>query len=221
MSDGLLQVLAEGQQLRRGQAPVFLAVVAVHVVAGWALLSVDMVRDAVVDVVPAMVVTMLDTQLQPESYTPPPPASLPLQLTPLTALLPIQEQAAIPLAPIDAARYQPVETATITNGEATERLRESASLPRIIPASAVEYLVSPRPVYPLYSRRAREIGVVLLRVLINDKGLPAQVEVEKSSGYSRLDEAAVVAMRGARFKPYTERGVALAVWAPAPIVFEL
>ena len=63
--------------------------------------------------------------------------------------------------------------------------------------------------------------MVLLRVLINDKGLPAQVEVEKSSGYSRLDEAAVVAMRGARFKPYTESGVALAVWAPAPIVFEL
>ena len=217
----MLQVLGEGQQLRRGQAPAFLAVVAVHVVAGWALLSVDTVRNALEEVVPAMVVTMLDTQPQPDAYTPPLPASPPLQLTPLPAFLPIKEQAAMPLAPTDAPRPQPVETAVITNVEAPERLREPTSSPKTIPESAVEYIVSPRPVYPLYSRRTREIGVVLLRVLINDKGLPAQVEIEKSSGYGRLDEAAVVAMRGARFRPYTENGVALAVWAPAPIVFEL
>ena len=221
MSTGLAEVLAEGRQLRHGQAPAFLAVVAVHAVVAWALLSVDAVRTALVDVVPAMVVTMLDARPEPETYTPPPPASLPVQLTPLPVLMPVAVQADAPLPATEAPRPQPAAVAVVTPTELPDRPREPASPPKSIPASAVEYVVSPKPVYPLYSRRSRETGVVMLRVLIDERGLPAQVHVEKSSGYGRLDEAAVAAMRGARFKPYSENGVPLPVWAPAPIVFEL
>lgn len=220
MSAGVEAVLAEGRKARRNQAPAFLAVMAVHVAVGWALLSVDAVRNALIEAVP-MVVTLIDSRPDPDPYTPPPPASPQLQLTPLSIITPILEQAEVPLAPSETIRSQPAETAAITEVDAVARPRAPSSPPKTIPASSVEYSVSPRPVYPLYSRRARETGVVLLRVLINEKGLPARVEIEQSSGFGRLDEAALLAMKGARFKPYAENGVALAVWAPAPIIFEL
>ena len=221
MSAGLAEVLAEGRQLRRGQAPAFLSVVAVHVLAAWMLYSVDAVRTALVDVVPSMVVTMLDARTEPDTFTPPAPASMPVQLTPLPALAPIDVQTDVPLPATEAPRPQPAAVAVVVPNELTEPARVPVPPPKTIPASAVEYVVSPRPVYPLYSRRSKETGVVMLRVLIDEKGMPAQVSIEQSSGFGRLDEAALTAMQAARFKPYTENGMALAVWAPAPIIFEL
>jgi protein TonB len=47
------------------------------------------------------------------------------------------------------------------------------------------------------------------------------VLVSRSSGSSRLDNAALTAVRAARFKPYTENGVPLVVWTTVPIQFEL
>jgi protein TonB len=220
MSGGLADVLTEGRQLRRDRAPALFAVVMVHVVAGWALLSVDTVRNALVAAVP-LVVTLIDSRPDPDPYAPPPLSTPQLQLAPLSIVTPVLEQSDVLLAPSEPIRAQPVESEAITDVEAVARPPVVASTPKAIPASAVEYIVSPRPMYPLYSRRARETGTVLLRVLINEKGMPAHVEIQQSSGYGRLDEAAVVAMRGARFKPYSENGVALSVWAPAPIVFEL
>ena len=170
---------------------------------------------------PAMVVTLLDSQPEPDTYTPPPPSSMAVQLTPLPDLVPVEVQTEVPLPATEAPRPQTVAVAVVAPSELPEPARVPVSLPRTIPASAVEYVVSPRPVYPLYSRRSGETGVVMLRVLIDEQGRPAQVRIEQSSGYGRLDAAAVAAMRAARFKPYTENGIALAVWAPAPIIFEL
>ena len=49
--------------------------------------------------------------------------------------------------------------------------------------------------------------------------LPVQVSVYRSSGYARLDEQAVSAMRQARFVPYTEDGRAIEVEALAPVEY--
>ena len=43
------------------------------------------------------------------------------------------------------------------------------------------------------------------------QGLPLQVALSRSSGYSRLDEQALWAMRQARFRPYTEDGRAIEI----------
>ena len=48
----------------------------------------------------------------------------------------------------------------------------------------VEYVRAPAPVYPTESNRKRERGIVLLRVLVDSRGLPAQIQLERSSGYS-------------------------------------
>ncbi|WP_335340169.1 energy transducer TonB [Collimonas arenae] len=75
--------------------------------------------------------------------------------------------------------------------------------------------------YPAVSKRMGEEGKSVIRVLINDKGRAERVEIQKSSGSSRLDEAAKQAVMRALFKPYTEDGKAMPVFAIVPINFQL
>ena len=93
--------------------------------------------------------------------------------------------------------------------------------PKLIPASAVQYLDPPQLVYPRLSRRNGESGRVGVRVYIDAGGLPAMVQISQSSGHVRLDDAAVDAVRQARFKPYTEHGQPTAGWAAISLEFEL
>jgi protein TonB len=60
-----------------------------------------------------------------------------------------------------------------------------------------------------------------VRVFIDEQGLPRDVQVSQSTGFARLDEAAVTAVRKTRFKPCIENGVAVSGWALIPIEFEL
>ena len=73
-------------------------------------------------------------------------------------------------------------------------------------AQDISYLRKPAPLYPPAAQRARESGTVLLRVVVDTQGRPAEVTVARSSGYRRLDEAAMRAVREARFRPYIEDG---------------
>lgn len=93
--------------------------------------------------------------------------------------------------------------------------------PKILPASAVQYLEPPAPVYPRAAQRRGESGRVLLRVFIDTAGVPRQIDVDQSSGFARLDEAATAAVRRARFKPYIDGGRPIAGWAFVPIEFQL
>lgn len=95
-----------------------------------------------------------------------------------------------------------------------------ASGPRTV-SSGVEYIHAPQPVYPLLSRRIGEQGRVILRILVNEKGLPDQVLVQTSSGSARLDEAGRQAALRALFKPYMEDGRAVAVFVIVPLNFQL
>jgi protein TonB len=85
----------------------------------------------------------------------------------------------------------------------------------------VQYLQPPVLAYPRLSLRNRESGRVMVHVYIDVTGVPHEVQVSASSGHVRLDEAAVQAVRKARFKPYTEGGVPTAGWAFIPLNFEL
>lgn len=93
--------------------------------------------------------------------------------------------------------------------------------PRQMPASAVAYLVPPPIEVPLASRRLGEQGTVWLRVLVGADGAPRQVTVQKSSGFARLDEQALSAMRKARFKPQVDNGVAVEWIVVAPLQYEI
>ncbi len=93
--------------------------------------------------------------------------------------------------------------------------------PRTVSASQLGYRVPPNPIYPARSRRAGEQGSVVVRVLIDVTGRPAQVSLQTSSGHPALDESALSAVRAAQFRPYAEGGLPQAVWVLVPINFVL
>jgi protein TonB len=85
----------------------------------------------------------------------------------------------------------------------------------------VEYLREPTPRYPSQSRRLREEGVVVLRVVIDERGQACEIAVESSSGYERLDRAAREAVASAAFRPYVEDGAPRRAQVLIPIEFFL
>lgn len=128
-----------------------------------------------------------------------------------------------PTAPLPPGR-SPASTAQAPQpGEPPQPLATSqpSQEPATVPATAVRYLKPPAPVYPAFSRRAGESGRVLIRVLIDETGSPRTLELQQSSGYARLDDSALAAVRATRFKPYTEDGTPRPVWVLIPIVFDL
>ena len=62
---------------------------------------------------------------------------------------------------------------------------------------------------------------MIVRVLISPEGRVMDASVQRSSGHQRLDDAALKAVRAARFKPYTENGHAYRAMADIPFDFVL
>lgn len=77
------------------------------------------------------------------------------------------------------------------------------------------------PRYPKESRRLREQGVVLLRLLLGTDGRVADISVAKSSGHPRLDQAALSAVRRWRWSPAIRGGVAVQIKGLVEIPFIL
>jgi protein TonB len=94
--------------------------------------------------------------------------------------------------------------------------------PRIVlPSASAAYLNNPPPAYPALSRRLGEQGRVLLRVRIEPDGTASAAEIRTSSGYERLDQAALQAVLSWRYVPGKRNGVPEAMWFLIPIQFEL
>ncbi len=66
-----------------------------------------------------------------------------------------------------------------------------------------------------------EQGKVLLRVLVDENGLPQQIEIKQSSGFDRLDKAALASVQRWRFVPGKRNGVPEAMWNIVPVNFVL
>jgi len=77
------------------------------------------------------------------------------------------------------------------------------------------------PMYPSSARRSGEAGSVQLRILVNERGVPGEIQVIKSSGYSRLDAAAIDAVRRWRFVAATNGSQAISAWTQLAITFRL
>lgn len=79
----------------------------------------------------------------------------------------------------------------------------------------------PQPQYPPQARRNGEIGVVMIRFLIDVDGRAVDSAVERSSGFPALDEAARAALTLCRFKPGSVDGVPERSWARLRYVWKL
>lgn len=77
------------------------------------------------------------------------------------------------------------------------------------------------PAYPPMSRRLGEMGKVVLRVTLDAQGRVARATINQSSGFSRLDEAALAAVREWRCTPAQRNGQAVEATALQPFNFVL
>lgn len=76
-----------------------------------------------------------------------------------------------------------------------------------------------KPDYPDLSERRGETGTASVRFVIGVTGAIESVELAKSSGYARLDNAALAAVRASSCQPYLENGVPVRAANTQPFAF--
>jgi protein TonB len=121
-----------------------------------------------------------------------------------------------PLGDSSAATAITVQESALAAAPSSE---SPASPPALV--SQVDYIRAPAPQYPHLSRRLREQGLVVLKVLVDERGRAREIAIHRSSGFARLDAAACEAVSHAEFKPYTQSGAARATLVLVPIEFTL
>jgi periplasmic protein TonB len=144
---------------------------------------------------------------------PPPPIPMDITFAP-----PSVDQPVVIFAETDAAAAQDAfipdaEPSTTESREESRQISPPASNP-------LQPLTS--PLYPPISQRLNEEGRVILEVYVLDNGRVADATVLKSSGYARLDQAALEEVkRGWRLLPGTEDGKPTAMWVRLAVRFRL
>lgn len=76
--------------------------------------------------------------------------------------------------------------------------------------------------YPSIALRQHMEGTVILKVLVDENGVPQDVIVEQSSGHPLLDRSArEQVLRGWRFQPASVGGKNVRAWARIPVTFNV
>jgi protein TonB len=83
------------------------------------------------------------------------------------------------------------------------------------------YFRNPPPRYPEAARRAKQEGLVLLRVAVDASGKVSSVSLLNSSGFPLLDAAAQQGVSDWRFKPAQVAGIGIASNVNVPVQFRL
>ncbi|MDR2014797.1 MAG: TonB family protein [Azoarcus sp.] len=112
-------------------------------------------------------------------------------------------------------------TAAMADGVAGGRREEGRNEDYVGPDFNVSYFSNPEPEYPSLSLRLREQGLVKLRVHVTVEGRAGEVALHTSSGFERLDKAALDAVRRWKFRPARRAGTPVAGWVLVPVRFEL
>lgn len=119
---------------------------------------------------------------------------------------------------IAAPEAEPAVNATTEPSNISTKPAAQTIAPPVADASAAQ---NRAPVYPLLSRKKKEQGTVLLKLLVKADGTVGSISVQHSSGYPRLDQAALNAVKSWRFVPATQQGQALDYWYEMPMTFAL
>jgi protein TonB len=93
--------------------------------------------------------------------------------------------------------------------------------PVVPPRADAAHLINPAPAYPAISRRLGEQGQVQLDVYILTDGSVGEIKLKRSSGFPRLDQAALDAVRHWRYQPARRGHEAIAFWYVQPLIFSL
>ncbi|WP_244898412.1 energy transducer TonB [Rhodoferax saidenbachensis] len=217
---------------------IAVSVVLLHIGALWALQS-GLLRRVVEIVVPAEI--LVEMMAPPAAEAPPAvvqpkPAPKPLptqqptpkapapQAAPLPTPMALPETAAAP-APSAIAPASVAPAAASANANASAGTAPSANAQPIakleLPSSDADYLNNPKPPYPPLSKRLGEQGKVVVRTLIGADGIAKEASIKQSSGFDRLDQAALATALKWRYVPGKRAGVPEAMWFNVPFTFVL
>ena len=208
-----------------GRLATVMFVAASHIgLFGWFWLQSD--PPVVTSIGSTMMVSFVTQPPAQVAQPAPPPPPVPAKIAPTRS------------APSLIATPNPTSASAITS--APEELPPEpapAAMPVALPASApmmnaepavvppdyrVAYLNNPGPRYPVASRRRREQGIVMLKVRVSPAGEPEQVQVDQSSGFAELDQAAAsVVKQRCRFAPARQGDRPVAAWVAVPMQFSL
>ncbi|WP_353400419.1 energy transducer TonB [Hydrogenophaga sp. 5NK40-0174] len=222
---------------------IVMFVLGMHALALWAL-QAGFTRPAPQIVVPISLEASMIVAPKPEPVVAPPvpepeqPAPKPETVTPkaqpkpkprprpVPKPTPVAESVVEPeaLASDAAAQDTPaVDVATQSDAAPAEAAPKAPPPPPALelPTERAAYLGNPAPAYPRMSKRLGEQGTVRVRVLIGVDGKATQATIARSSGFFRLDEAALEAASNWRYVPGKRGGIPEAMWYVVPVRFEL
>lgn len=217
----------------RQRLVVVASVLLLHVLALWALQTGLLQR--VLQELPEIVVPVAVFAPEPSK---PAPVVAPVPVKPAVPLVkqPVQPPLNAPLAPAvqtNTASPAPLAvadtppTSNAPTGVTVAQPPAAASPVAVpvavkvdLPSSDADYLHNPQPVYPAASERRREYGRVLLAVVVDAEGRPKSISVKMSSGFERLDQAALKAVAGWTFVPGKRNGVPAEMAVEVPIRFK-
>ena len=158
---------------------------------------------------------------KPEPVKPEPPKVVeqrpePPKPEPAKAVAPIPEPTPKPApAPAPAPPPEPVAKPAPQPAPAPTPAKNSSG-------SSAQYVGSCEASYPTMSKRMNEKGTVVVKVLVKSDGTAGDVELKSSSGYPRLDQAWLEAIKTCRFTPSTGNdGKPIDEWFSAPHTFRL
>lgn len=225
---------------------IVITVVGLHLLGLWAL-HTGLLRRAVALVIPVQVLANLIEPPQPvvapAAPAPPTPKPTPTPPKPVSRQppppKPVVRPAPPPLAgavaepspqaPDAVTAPQPITSSAPVVAEVAQTAPAALPAPpappappRVdLPSSSADYLNNPTPPYPPLSKRMGEQGRVVIRARIEVNGSASKAEVRTSSGYERLDQAALQTVKRWRYLPGKRAGVPEAMWFNIPINFVL
>lgn len=165
----------------------------------------------------------VEALLLTDAAPPPTPVAAPKTPSPKTPLPPVIQPPITAATPVITAPTAPAINVTPTQSTPpTAPTASSAPSPSIRTGAAIQPGAScAKPDYPSASRRLEEEGTVSLKFLIGADGRVLQAEIEKTSGFPRLDEAARNALSKCQFRPGTIDGKAEQSWASIKYTWRL
>ena len=206
------------------------SVVFFHLALLWAVQS-GLMRRASEVIVPAEVVVEFIEPMAPKvtPSRPVPPKQVMVKqahtLTPLTQIKAVESllTAIADPTPSSAAPVGVVASTVVVSPQAAAPAVTAPPAPARfeLPSSDADYLQNPKPTYPGLSKRLGEQGQVVVRVFIEVNGRAQKAEIKQSSGFERLDQAALSTVLRWRYVPAKRAGVAESMWFNVPINFVL
>lgn len=204
---------------------IVIAVLLLHGGALWALQS-GLLRRAVELVIPAQVLELSAAEEKPPEPKPQPAVKPRIEPRQVPAPKAVAKAVAQPSPDAPAAVVASVESSSLERAPSSAVSPVANAAPPAptklaLPSTDADYLNNPRPPYPPLSKRMGEQGKVVIRTLIGADGLAQEASIHQSSGFDRLDQAALATARKWRYVPGKRAGVAEAMWFNVPFTFVL